>query len=539
MKMKKITAFLMAFLTAFALWAEGPALSETAENGLPGRNAALDAAFAAGIPLRLVPEELPGRPGAGWAPISLSPDGKSVLWRFSKGLIQAADEIRKGLTLTRNGTEIPLMLNTAKGIGDPHENSKQILRLLTALPSAEGLSWSADGRWISLSCMKAAFSGGGRPFDVPVVDADTGEMWLADSLFFRMTNDVSGMVYLSRIDRSGQYLYYLLILRNRSEAETRLCFCRCPAEGGEREVLCDMVYDGGSDYGINDPAFLFEAADGSWLLAGRDRNMFSSDSARLALIRFFPSGEGWSREVIPSAIPAGVFNYDYVSWSAASGYGLAVLSTSVAGAKSYIGPLTAGSTDENLDEKLLLSLRYVNLVRLLPGNGGGYDVWCLRKTGDEPGDVEMVPADDFLWSVKINAGDVNEREEPAAAEWLAANGQEGDVLFPAGYDDAAFRKDLDGEGRIFTTCAAVSPDGYYALVNAGSGKEYRLYLVSLETMEVLPVEAPEGVAGRHLGNNTFGKGFGPAVIWNQDGTLLIALEGTGGQTAAFRLETGE
>ena len=114
------------------LWAGCPVLAETA----PGRNAELDAAFAAGEPVRLVPVEPDGCPGAGWMPISLSPDGRTVLWRN-----------QNERTLTADGTETQVVFNAGKGAGDPYGKSKMLVRALTALPPLEGLSWSDDGRF--------------------------------------------------------------------------------------------------------------------------------------------------------------------------------------------------------------------------------------------------------------------------------------------------------------------------------------------------------------------------------------------------------
>lgn len=530
--MKKGMALLAALLLMLTLWAGDPALAETA----PGRNAELDAAFAAGEPVRLVPVEPDGRPGAGWAPISLSPDGRTVLWRNKneRTLTGEGTELRTALILTRDGTEIPVTFNANKGAGDPYEKSKMLVRAFTTLPSMEGLSWSDDGRWIALSDQDMINGASrNRPFDAPVLDTSTGEFWLTERFGPDLRSDDFGYVFLNRVDRSGTYLYYLARMMEKTETDSQshLCLCRRPVEGGDREILCDALYED-SDYDLTASSNLIEMADGSWLLTGIKGTARTAKGAQLALIRFSPSGDGWSPEIRPLGIPYGCFDYDYASVSTASGYSLLCLQSPVTAAKSIPN---ATEDAAKLWRQMFL---YVNLLRIRPGDETGYDLWCLKKTGDGTGNVEMVPAEDFLWSIKIATGRVEEDERQAAEEWYTANGQGQGNAVPASYDEAALEQDSSGEGRLLTICAAVSPDGYYALINAGTAKQYALYLVSLETMEVRPVEAPEGVAGVHLGSNSFGMGFRPGIVWNQDGTLLIGLGGKSGQTAAFRLETG-
>ena len=74
----------------------------------------------------------------------------------------------------------------------------------------------------------------------------------------------------------------------------------------------------------------------------------------------------------------------------------------------------------------------------------------------------------------------------------------------------------------------LSPDGHYALLSASGGKEhrslnlYRFYLMDLETMEVRPVAAPDGLAGPALSfSSAFSQDYPPCMEWNDDGTLLI------------------
>ena len=531
--MKKTLTLLVALTLVLALCAgcsKSPKTAGKQDASSPsaaqaGRNAELDAAFAAGGPIRLVPAELSGSPGEDWTAISLSPDGKTVLWKGDGNW-----------ALTRDGTAVPVVFNPEKGAGDPYGNSKRVLRIMRELPGPEGLSWSADGRWIAISYLHSAFVQM-RSIDAPVVDTASGETWLVDSINSSIKEDLSGYILLNKVDRSGKYLYYLLQQRRGTgdDSQTHLCFCRCPVEGGSREVLCDMVYEEGCAYDVTSSSNLFEAADGSWLLTGTNRFYRSSQDGQLALIRFSASGDKWTQEVTSLGVPGKYFAFDYTPWSPASGYGLFCLSFPLIQQTDQAAMEGSVKQTQNVWSQIP---GYVNLLRLHPGAEAKHDVWCLKKTGDDYRAVEMVPAEDFLWALKLKSGRLEAGEKPAAAAWLSQNGSgEGDPV-PKGYDEEALLKDIREEARLFTLCSALSPDGYYALINARVGKDCHLYLVSLETMKVLPVDAPEGVAGVQLGNNPMGRGYLPGIFWNQDGTLLIELADQPGHTGAFRLETG-
>ena len=81
--MKKTLTLLVALTLVLALCAgcsKSPKTAGKQDASSPsaaqaGRNAELDAAFAAGGPIRLVPAELSGSPGEDWTAISRSVDG--------------------------------------------------------------------------------------------------------------------------------------------------------------------------------------------------------------------------------------------------------------------------------------------------------------------------------------------------------------------------------------------------------------------------------------------------------------------------------
>ncbi len=479
----------------------------------------LDAAFDSGKTVRLIPKELPAGPGEDYMPVGISPDGGTVLWRN-----------KEGMAVSRNGETRPVVFNAERGAGDPYHQGERISLMLKRLPFWEGFSWSADGRYVALSALEASNGNHPFPFSPAVLDTAAGEFFLAKAYNPELREDNAGIVYLNRIDRAGRYLYYLV--REWEGDDSHLRFCRCPVEGGDREVLCDMVFDNMA-YLVAAYSALYEAQDGSWILNGFTTNE-SHSYDQYALIHFSPSGKQWTQKVIPTGVPNFGQAIGSISCFAQSGYGLFCLikNSSIPDDFSVISEeavLQATATP--------VFFNRINLMRILPGMEARHDVWCMVKTADGSGET-LIPSDDILWAYKIQFGIIAPEEEPAAAVWLSENDNDGEDLFRKFYPDEIRETDMRGEGvcNIMLTC--MSPDGRYALLNAGSGAAgYKLYLVRLDTMQLLPVEAPEGIAGYTLTYSAFGREFMPGIVWNEDGTLLIQNSDTR-LTSAYQLETG-
>ena len=506
--MKKALSFLIALLLAI-LAGTVPVLAE--------KNAELAAVFKSGGTLRLVPAELPGVAETGAEPVGISPDGKTVLLRKDEEI-----------SLFRDGKILPLVFNAQRGAGDVFGKEKSVLGVVRNMPPMEGLSWSSDGRYVALSSLKEGLLGR-KPVDAIVLDASSGEVFLADT-FDRYINNGGGIVLLSRADRSGTYLYYLL--HTRVNDEPRLQFCRCPVEGGTREVLLDMACDENAPYDLRSGSCLYEAADGSWLLTGIRGSIRSKEGPKhmkLALIRFVPSGSEWSQEVISLGIPSGLYQYSLSGWSASSGYGAFCINRVI---PTRTPDMQGAFIDPTLGF-LEPVAKHVNFVRVLPGDAPSFDIWYLRKTGEGDGDAELLPAEDFLWSVKINTETLDESETAEAEKWIADNEGMYFPYLPKNYGREESLEELRNPSQLLIFGACISPDGYYALINAGIARSYRLYLVDLETMKILPVEAPEGVGGTAVSATPLGRSFAPGFVWNEDSTLLI--NGDGG-VQAFRLE---
>ena len=458
--------------------------------------AALDAAFAGDGTIRLVPVTLKQIDPEGDRLLAISPDGSTVIQGF---------EIR-----SRDGKVTPITLNLERGVGDPFDKEKFLLRALSFdMPAQEGVSWSEDGRYIALSDFDRCASEM-QSIDVPVLDVTTGEVYLVDSFARKMSDPQMGMVYLSRIDRAGKYLYYLVYFRDEEKVK-HYCFCRCPAEGGEREILYDMAYSENPDFDIVSGSSLYEAADGSWMLAGTEPEGGRGRSW-LAMIRFRDTGNGWTAEVNNLRVPSPSWGFSLQGWSPESGWGLFCLKHTTRPRKS--------DSQSDYSELYNGMISRVNLLRVQAGGEVTGDVWYMIRTGEGKGDVEFLPATDYLNAVKVTGNAYAEGEEAELAEWSAANaGEHEGYVFPNGYDSGRFIEEYNR--LLLVTCAAVSPDGHYAIINAGGLGQYALYIVQMETMEVRPVDAPEGVAGLTLTDSSMGRNFRPGIVWNEDGTLLI------------------
>ena len=302
-----------------------------------------------------------------------------------------------------------------------------------------------------------------------------------------------------------------------------------------------MLYD----IPLDDPAFfdlsassLTEDADGSWLLTGIHEYMNGDrKKASLALLRFTPAEDGWTAKLHSLHIPKALV-YNYTRWSSKSRYGLFCISSSMLSTAGDMAAMEM-TPDMLLTQDLL---NYVNLVRILPGEDLPHDIWYIMDTENGP---ELLPAEDYMWPMKLYMAYVEEDESGEALQRLHAamkrtgiiDLQKLEDLFPEGYDMDFYKQSM--QYRMHATCACLSPDGYYALVNAGNGRNgYKMYLISLETMEARPVEVPEGINGFLLTNMAEAGGYLPRMLWNEDGTILIRDGAEPVRTRAFRINDG-
>ena len=126
---KQWKTLLVLFLALFLSCGCGHEAAASGEQ-LPEPDNDLEKAFTDGWTLRLVPAELPrGDLPDGSMPVSLSPDGETVLWSTTNG------DGGRGLSLVRDGKTIPVRFDGEKGAGDPYGKERIISRSLLSFPS--------------------------------------------------------------------------------------------------------------------------------------------------------------------------------------------------------------------------------------------------------------------------------------------------------------------------------------------------------------------------------------------------------------------
>ena len=504
-----------------------------------GRNAALDAAFASGEAFRLEPVDLPsGNLDENRMAVGLSPDGQTVIWRTWTKEEGKAPEY--SLALTRNGETIPVRFTADRGAGDPYGKEAFFTSYTyQELPGLEGFSWSADGRYIAVSHVEYAVERLESP-GVAVIDAATGELYLAASYLDGREairdGSYTGEVITSRIDRNGQYCWFLAFFPDGS-GDRSYCFCRCPVGGGAPEILYEMKRDNNQPFDVTYSSALTEMADGSWLLAGINGSQSGTNGkyVRHALIRFSPAGDAWTMTVTPVGIPYANWRTHRFFTSAASGYSVACLLSSSANQQASLAQTSSAASVELAKASVSLALfGYVNMLRISPGETLQRDVWCLRGTGEADDPVKAEPSETALLSYKMMRYDLTDDDAESLLKW----GPEIDAgtRLPKGYDANLEARAGSGRWRIGSLC--LSPDGYYTLAVASNDRSQALWLISMETMEVRKVDSPESLNLWGIGTSMTIHAYYPQMIWNEDGTLLI-LNASTSQTEAFRLAYGE
>ena len=425
--------------------------------------------------------------------LDLSPDGKTMLCLQAEET-PTGDAIGYHLSLIRDKEIIPVTVNASRGDGDPYGKIEMTGALLRDLPGSEGISWSADGRYCTFSTVRKNLERAPEVcLDIPVVDTLTAEMWLADSWQkTKRSEDGYTLVLLSKMSLSGEYVYYLIL--GREGGHNDYYFCRCATEGGSREILCKIPRD---EQGLFEPTTLsdmFESVDGSWLLEGITGSS-KEGKQNTALFRLAPGENAWIIEAIPTMIPR-VFASGRFLYSPDSGYSLMVM---------------AAVGTQGADVATMGMMKRVNLVRVRPTEASPYEVWYMQENSDAFGDVTMIRGETYLQYFQTRMFDRTDPGIPAEYDV-----QQDMLHMPPSINNACF-----------------SPDGRYALLyvrqnGAPDPEKDRLYLLSLETMEIRQVEVPEGTIGISLtAGSPLGMRYQPGMVWHSDGTLVMLTEKNG------------
>ena len=461
-------------------------------------------AFSGSKSLTLVKAELPTIGLLyGWTPLSQSPDGKTMLWQGSD----------MNLYLTRDGLVIPVQAAPDKGAGDPYGKLEVDMKVLGgSFPSYEGVAWSPDGKYAALT-LKVRAVQNARPMDLVVLDTETGEAYLAVALSNSFKDEHFGSVYEACFDHTGRYIYFLGRIRDMSEADSLFRF---DMNTSEVQLVRENMF-------AVTAHSLFERADGTWMVL-HTQDYSGKYPEAVSICGEAGMGDGALaifRALTGSALPAGgaqqytrllpysVWFTQRMLYSAASGYGLKLGSSQVANVVS-----SSAQTDP-ANSAIYSVLTAMCMSRITPETIDVDHYWRFVK---ENGVLRTEPVDDALVdslqkAANIGMDSLTEAEQTALDEFGVA---------------------LLRDPQPRATWGCLSPDGKYALLNVGGQRAYELCLLDLETMEVRPVNAPEGLAGAGYGS-VLGAKYRPGMEWHADGMLLIYNNATN-DVEAYRLE---
>ncbi|MBO4925952.1 MAG: hypothetical protein J5472_05695 [Clostridia bacterium] len=454
--------------------AAAPAQDAPAAAPAPEGKSPLQAAFEEGKTFELVQAELPD-PGAENVrmPLSISPDGRCVIWSDYPGLY-----------LTRDGADVPVKAAPDRGAGDPYENLEKNLSRMGFMFGQEGVCWSPDGRYALLTGKRVALKSN-QTIGLMVLDTENGEVFHALALSKNIVTAEGGRLYEAKFDRTGRYVYFTGVVNSLSQGEFGLY--RCDMDTYETQRICGIP-------ALATVPGLYETPDGGCLVLGatgpenRDREAV------------YACGDGGAAQPSVRAFKAGTWSTRSMLYSARTGYGL------------MIGGPTATTADVAAMEGAAVSpnsmrisavLEAMNIGRITPDGPDTEHYWRFADDGGEMKNVRLEPVDEGIVSILSRMAN---RGEYTEEEWEALQ---------------AYGEELLNAPQPRSTCGCLSPDGRYALINVGSSRELcRFFLMDVETLEIRPVDAPEGLATLAFNTPLTAK-FPPGMVWNGDGTLLI------------------
>ena len=464
--------------------AAAPAQDAPAAAPAPEGKSPLQAAFEEGKTFELVQAELPD-PGAENVrmPLSISPDGRCVIWSDYTSLY-----------LTRDGAAVPVKAAPDRGAGDPYENLEKNLSRMGILFGQEGVCWSPDGRYALLTGKRAVLRNN-QTIGLMVLDTENGEVFQALALSRNLLKEEGGLLIEARFDRTGRYVYFTGVVNSLSQGEFGLY--RCDMATYETQRVCGIP-------ALTGTPGLYEIPDGRWLVLGTTENR-----DREAV---YACGDGGAAQPSVRAFRSGAWSTGSMLYSARTGYGLMIGGPTATTADVAAMQGAAVSRDSM---RFSAVLEAMNIGRITPDGPDTEHYWRFADGGGEMKNVRLEPVDEGIISIlsrMANGGEYTEEEKEAVQ---------------------AYGEELLNAPQPRSTCGCLSPDGRYALINVGSRELCRFFLMDVETLEIRPVDAPEGLATLAFNTPLTAK-FPPGMVWNGDGTLLIYDSNTD-LPGAFRL----
>lgn len=411
---------------------------------------------------------------------SVSPAGNSALI--------VSDNVVFGL----NGATITaLWPNEERGVADDYGNMKKFYTSgMRRLLDYEGIVWSHDGRYAVLtSSWKVIFGGNPYFIDPMLIDTVTGDIFLTATYPNKIVDDLGGDPIGACFSSDDQYLYYTFrgnLGENRNGGIIHYGLFRYDLTTEETELL----YKGNTE--IYYPK-LSELNDGSLVVIADTRSLSES----MGVARLAPGSQSAFWKLVPENVTsqlqtAGQWNIGVRYYSLPSGQW-----------KTYHMEYSAASD-------YAITMGYF-----------AFDSWGLRglqvfRSEDDFGGI------DTYWVLKADT-----------LEFLS---------IPGGGFEQIFVKSEDGDykalvdGYLSTYIARLSPDGCYALIEAGHVTKNRnqLLLVRLEDMKTVPVQGIDSNALLPFYSNLT-TDYRPGIEWNGD-QLLILVDG---EVKSYRIDTGD
>ena len=377
-----------------------------------------------------------------------------------------------------NGNTITALYpNEERGVADEYGNMRKLYGYgLHRRLGEEGIVWSHDGRYAVLLNNNLSLVNAQYIFDPMLIDTATGDIFLTATYATKPKD--GGAVTSACFSADDRYLYYTFY---GNLGTFRCSLLRCDLTTGDTELL----YNG--DAWIYDPQ-LAELRDGSLaIIADVIKQDESIGVARLtagsssSFWKKAPESvasqsqaiDRWTIGVRRFSLPARQWRVRRMAYSAASGWAI-----SIGSLRDFSWGLQAFRPDEDFE---------------------GLDRYWMLKA--DPLAFTPMPEDD--------------------PERLFVKSEDGAIVMLA-------------PDYLYLTLARLSPDGRYALVEAGREGRFQLLLVRLEDMKAVPVEGIDSAALPIYGT-PLARQYPPGIEWNGDQLLIFTEAGL----KTYRIDTGD
>ena len=346
--MRKLVAFSLCCALALGLLCGCGAQAEG--------ESSLQAAFEKGKAFELVQAELPD-PGAENVrmPLSISPDGRCVIWSDYQSLY-----------LIRDGAAVPVKAAPDRGAGDPYESLEKNLSRMGMTYGQEGICWSPDGRFALLTSKFEALRNH-QTIGLMVLDTENGEVFQALALSRTLLKEEGGLLIEARFDRTGRYVYFTGIVNSLSQGEIGLY--RCDMDTYETQRICGIP-------GLTGAPGLYETPDGGWLVLGATGPEYGDREA------VYACGDGGAAQPSVRAFKSGTWSTQSMLYSARTGYGLVIGGPTLAA--DYMPERQENGDDARTERKRISAvMEAMNIGRITPDGPDTEHYWRFADDGGE------------------------------------------------------------------------------------------------------------------------------------------------------------